>query len=403
MNKTNKLMRLMFVSVLMVSASQSVEISKQIDDLTINGIKQFVLSNVDNKTEDSARINNLSSKEEKKQYNEKQAIRLMEQWVDDYLLKNNNAQLFVAKNKQQLDKYEAELKKPHDYNMVVLDRMLINNVLRDISKNTPEYQQILSSNLNYNIILSLFALNANNNKRIFNDIAKELDKHGFNLQNWNKILDIYNKADLKISEKLKQENTNKKLEISTPNSFSIIGNKSKTEQKTNSWDNLKIDKPLLREKIDSLNNNDKKNLLEDFSDQLKNNEIDLPDDFKVKNKSITQYLKSKHMSVEQQLIDIIGALMQYNILSQMMSLLNPFSPSISLMSTMFNTPKTIVMKKETPTEKQTIIVSKQFTPIISGFGFTNNKLSSMFDLDFGFTYSIFNNFMGRTNLLLNLL
>jgi hypothetical protein len=210
MNKTNKLMRLMFVSVLMVSASQSVEISKQIDDLTINGIKQFVLSNVDNKTEDSARINNLSSKEEKKQYNEKQAIRLMEQWVDDYLLKNNNAQLFVAKNKQQLDKYEAELKKPHDYNMVVLDRMLINNVLRDISKNTPEYQQILSSNLNYNIILSLFALNANNNKRIFNDIAKELDKHGFNLQNWNKILDIYNKADLKISEKLKQENTNKK-------------------------------------------------------------------------------------------------------------------------------------------------------------------------------------------------
>lgn len=325
-----------------------------------------------------------SSKKLSKQ-EERQAIKIMKNLVNDYLEKKN-IKLFVANTKEKLDKYTKELEKKHSYNMAILDKMLINSALADVAKDKPKYQEVLRNNLSYNFIVSLFALNADTNKDVFNYLAENLSKNNIKLSSldWKYASDLYYETKDKINEKLKNTEESKsknKLTIENNNSFSIIGNKKEKRK----FDDLKISNeqylPKIKTKLSTLKDEDKSALLDDFSDVLNGN-----DDIKINNKSVDQYFKSSNsLNTDQKLYDIMYSLVSVGMFSQVMSLFNPFSSSISLMSTVLTSVITSSSNsKPIVTISTTSCASTAYFGNYFGFG------------NFGFGYSfgsMFNSFM----------
>lgn len=326
----------------------------------------------------------------KKKFNKqetKQAIKIMKNIVNDYL-KEKNIKLFVANTKEKLEEYTKELNKKHSYNMAVLDKMLIDSALAEVSKDKPKYQEVLRNDLSYKFIISLFALSADTNKDVFNYLAENLNKNNIDLSSldWKYAVDLYYATLDKINEKLKnaEQNKNKnksKLTIENNNSFSIIGSK-KEENNTTKFDNLKISHeeyfPKIKTKLSTLSDEDKNDLLDDFSDVLNGN-----DNIKINNQSVDQYFKSNNnLNTDQKLYDIMYALVNVGMFSQTISLFNPFSSSISLMNTIFTTAFTSQVSN-----KQVVTIST--TPFAS-MCFSNYFGFGSFGYSFG---NVFNNFM----------
>ena len=305
---------------------------------------------------------------------ERQATKLIKSWVDNYL-KKKNIKLFIANTKEKLEEYTNELNKKHSYNMAILNKMLIDSALCDILKNNSQYKEILSNNINYNILISLFALNADENKEVLNDITAELDKYNFDLKVFSKIVSLYNETNKKINEKLKEEkNKKQELAINNNNSFSIIGNKDKKDFKISDEKYL----PKIKTKLSTLKDEDKNALLDDFSDVLEGN-----DNIKINNQSVDQYFKlNNSLSADQKLYDIIFSLVKIEMFSQTISLFNPFSSSISLMSTIFQT-----LPNNNSSKQFMAIQTTSYTSMFTCF----NNFFDFGGLGFGYSFgNIFN-------------
>ena len=387
---------------------QGLEISKPFNN--ISNKSNVILDNVKQTSVQLSQFNNnnavndlvekkmeLKSSHKFTKHEKRQATKLIKNWVDNYLEKKN-IKLFIANTKEKLDKYTKELNNKHPYNMAILNKMLIDSTLCDILKNAPQYENILRDKINYNILISLFALNAYKNKEVLKDITEELDKHNFNLQVFPTIVSIYNEANKKINEKLKEEkNTNKKqeLKINNSNSFSIAGN----EKEKYKFDDLKINKeqhlPKIKNKLSTLKDEDKNALLDDFSDVLESN-----DNIKINNQSVDQYFKlNNSLSTDQKLYDIIYSLVKIEMFSQIISLFNPFSSSISLVSAILTPISTL-----TYNIKPIVTISTQSynsTPYyfgkyfgFGGFGYSFGSMFNTFMPRFGFKTLFINSFFG---------
>lgn len=358
------------------------------DTVTFNANKiKTSINKVENQNSFSINPIKKEKKENFTKQEKKKATKLIKNWVDNYLSKKN-IKLFIANTDKKLKKYNEELKKPHSYNMFVLDKMLIDSALTGILKDNPHYQSLLRSNINYNILISLFALNANESKGVFYDIAKELDKHNFNLNTFTKIVDLYKKADIKINDEIKDKVKKEKQEKAQTkpvivdktlvkdnvNSFSIIGNK----KKLNNEEYL----PKLKTKLSSLNNDEKNALLDDLSEALAGGDDDFPNNFNINDKPVGQYLQSlsdcyaiqssNNLSTDQKLFNIIVSLVKVDMLSYTINLLNPFSSGISLMSMMFQSEPTI-----NSNSTSIVMFSKSYTSVKSYFRQTFDSMFSV--------------------------
>ncbi len=323
-----------------------------------------------------------NSKAEKKIKLEKAIINKMDEYAEDYLLKEKNTKVFVYNSKTQLNKCIEEANKLNFKGTIVyLDKQLINKALGDISKNKNGYKKILRNNINYNIVINLFKLNAKHDEKVFNIIAKELDAHGYDLQNFSKIVEIYDKAyDRTIALQRtalpsgEQPNNNRNFDISHPNSFgfnnklkktnvasfSIIGNKHDTENEYKKYDNLKIDNSTylheITNNLSKLDQDEKSELLNDVSETLTSNVSNLPSNFKVGGKSVAQYFGSNSsQDPNKQLIEIFCALKNFNMISLVMSsVFNPFFME-SILSTILVKPTVFI--NETPNSRSLTMIS----------------------------------------------